>query len=116
MDSSWMGVGSDMFMREIAALVPAFSAMPGNTESSAAELAAAAPLAVANFLTGALTAAAWPLRRVLKHVGQYTGLPWLGRKGTVVAVPQSAQAAKWRWVRTNGRGRVDRDSTGIGGR
>ncbi len=41
------------------------------------------------------------------------GLPWRGRKRTVVGVRQSAQTVEWSWVRLVGRRRVDRVSKGI---
>ena len=41
------------------------------------------------------------------------GLPWRGRKRTVVGVLQSAQTVECRWVRLVGRGRVGKDSKGI---
>jgi hypothetical protein len=88
MDFSWMGVGSNIFIRAIAALVMALRAIPGNT---------AAPASVSLSVNGAtadsFTGEEKPIRRALKHAGQYTGLSLLGRKGTVVEVPHSAQTA-----------------------
>ncbi len=67
MDFSCMGVGSEMFIRAIAALVPACSAIPGKTESLAAASLAGARSAAGNFVTRASTAGGRPARRALKH-------------------------------------------------
>ena len=67
-----MGVGFDMFIRAIAALVVALKGIPGNTEPSGRASSTACLLDV---LALALTIEACPLRRALKHEEQYTGLP-----------------------------------------
>ena len=99
-----MGVGSEIFIRAIAALVTGLMAIPGNTEAPAWVSSS-----VSGLMTDSFVGEEKPVRRALKHDVQYTGLSWLGRKGTVVEVPQSAQTAWWRWVRSDERGRVDRD-------
>ena len=48
-----------------------------------------------------------PWRRALKHERQYTGLPWVGRKGRVADILQSSQTA-WYGARLDGRGRAAR--------
>ena len=114
----WMGVGLDMSIREIAALVAAFkgiseNAGPADGAPLTAGLLAPCLLAVDGWLGFAptpfvpspfvvaafvptpfvLTNEELPLRRALKHEGQYTGLPWLGLKGSVADLPQSSQTA-----------------------
>lgn len=108
-----MGVGSDIFILEMAALVAPFNAMPENAVPSAEAPSAAGVLTGNDSLAGALTVEDRPSRRVLKHGEQYTGLSGLGRKGTVVDVSQSAQTAWWRRVREDERGRVEKDLTDI---
>lgn len=103
-----MGVGSDMFILEIASLVATFNAILGNT---AALVRLAMGLVVCDLLKGPLAGEEWPLRRFLKQERQYTGLPGFSRKGTVVNVLQSAHAV--RFARRDGRGLVDRDLRGM---
>ena len=92
-----MGVGSDMFIREIAALVAAFIGIPANTESlSEVSSTVGLPGAGDVPLPVVLPIEELTRRRELKHGRQYTGLPWVGRKGRVVETPQSSQTA---WCR-----------------
>ena len=53
------------------------------------------------------------MRVAWKHGEQYTGLSRVGRKGTVVELPQLAQTAWWRCLRLELIGRVDGRSRGI---
>ena len=108
-----MGVGADMFILEIAAMVAPFNAIPENTTPPVWALSSMVVLAGNASLTGASTTDERPLRRALKHGEQYTGLSGLGRKGMVVDVSQAAQTALWRRVRVDGRGRVEKDLTDI---
>jgi hypothetical protein len=85
-----MGVGSDMFILEIAALVATFNAIPGNTAAAVGALSAGGLIALNDPFTGPLTEEERRLRRFLKQGRQYTGLPGLGRKGRVVNVSQLA--------------------------
>ena len=100
-----------MFIREIAALVAAFKGISENTEAEASSTGG--PFSVKDSPSGVLTGEEGPLRRALKHGRQYVGLSGLGRKGTVVDAPQSAQTAWRRWVRVDRIWRLGRDSTGI---
>jgi hypothetical protein len=77
-----------MFIRAIAALVMALRAIPGNTSAPAL-----VSLSVNGAKTDSFTGDENPIRRALKHAWQYTGLLLLGRKGTDVEVPHSAQTA-----------------------
>ena len=87
-----MGVGSDMFIREIAALVAAFIGIPANTESTS-EVSWTVGLPGAGDVPLPLVLPIEELtrRRALKHGRQYTGLPWGwaegegGRDSAVVA-------------------------------
>lgn len=88
-----MGVGLDMFIREIAALVAAFRGISENTGPPDGALSTACVLVVDGLCPLVLTIEECPPRRALKHEGQYTGLPRLGRKGRVVDMPQSLQTA-----------------------
>ena len=60
-----MGVGSDMFIRAIAALVVAFKTIPGNTSAAAGALSAGVTFAVNDLLTGVSTVEERPSRRDL---------------------------------------------------
>jgi hypothetical protein len=91
-----------MFIREIAALVADFKGISENISPLDGALSTACLLAVDDLLPFVLTIEECPWRRALKHEGQYTGLPWLGRKGRVADMPQSSQAA-WCRVRLAGR-------------
>ena len=106
---SWIGVGSDMFMRERAALMAGFKAIPAKTGAPSARLAEdrGNRIVVNGSPADALVEEEESLRRTLKHGEQYTGRSWLGRKGTVVDVPHSAQTAGCRRVRVDKRGRTD---------
>ena len=116
MDFSWIGVDSDMFIKESAALMAGCNAISGNTGA-----AVEAPLAgdrggrfVVNCSrAGALAGEEEPLRRTLKHGEQYTARSWLGRKGTVVEVPHPTQTAWCRRAGADKRGRTERDSNGM---
>ena len=98
-----------MFILEIVSLVATFNAISGNT--AALVLLAMGLVVVCDLLTGYLAGEEWPLRRFLKQGRQYTGLPGLSRKGTVVNVLQSAHAV--RFARRDGRGLVERDLRGM---
>lgn len=88
-----MGVGSDMFIREIVSLVATFNVILGN--AVALVLLEMGLVAASDLFAGALTGDEWPLRRFLKQRRQYTGLPGLSRKGIVVKVLQSAHAVRF---------------------
>ncbi|MDE2799753.1 MAG: hypothetical protein OXI94_13915 [Gemmatimonadota bacterium] len=98
-----------MFILEIAFLVATFNAILGKT--AALVILAMGLVAVSDLLTGPLAGEERPLRRFLKQERQYTGLPGLSRKGTVVNVLQSAHAV--RFARRDGRGLVERDLRGM---
>ena len=53
------------------------------------------------------------MRVAWKHGEQYTSLSRVGRKGTVVELPQLAQTALWRCLRLELSERVDGRSRGI---
>ena len=101
---SWMGVSLDMFIRAIAVLVVRFRDIPENVASPVRALSPAGSFAVRR--ESAPAAGEAPCRRALKHERQYTGLPWVGRKGRVAGMLQSAQTIRW-GVRLDGRGRAD---------
>lgn len=88
-------------------MVATFNAILGNT----AVILAMGLVAVSDLLTGPLVGEERPLRRFLKQERQYTGLPGLSRKGTVVNVLQSAHAVRFAW--RDGRGLVERDLRGM---
>ena len=67
MDFSCMGVGSNMFIRAIAALVAGFKAMPGNTSAPPEALSVRGAFAVNGLLAGVLEAGEMPSRCDLKH-------------------------------------------------
>jgi hypothetical protein len=64
---SWMGVGSDMFIREMAAFVPLFRLSPGNTEAVPAESREGSSFAAGESFGGVSIVEERPLRRALKH-------------------------------------------------
>ena len=97
-----MGVGLDMFIREITVLVAAFKGISENAGTLDGALSTAGWLAADGLPPFVLTKGESPWRRRLKHGRQYAGLFRLGRKGRVVDLPQSAQTA-WCRVRLVGR-------------
>ena len=91
-----MGVGLDMFIRDIAALVASFKGIPEKPGPPDGALSTARLLTVDGLLPFLPTVEDCPLRRTVKHERQYTGLPCLGRNGTVADLPQSWQTARCR--------------------
>ena len=92
-----------MFIREITVLVAAFKGIPENAGIPEGALSTAGWLAVGDLPPFVLAIGEGPWRRRLKHGRQYAGLPWIGRKGRVVDMPQSEQTA---WCRVRLAGRV----------
>ena len=76
----------------------------------------AAPDSVERFLADVLVEGAMDSRRDLKHGEQYTGRAWVGRKGTVVGLPQLAQTVWCLLLGAPGPGRVDKDLKDMGKR
>ncbi len=105
---SWIGVGLEMFIRAIAALVVVFKGIPENRGPRVEVVPTACPFAVHDVLVFSLAIEESSWRRTLKHGRQYTGLPRLGRKERVADAPQASQVA-WYWVRLARRTRADGD-------
>ena len=99
MDFSWIGVGSAIFMRPIAALVAALISMPGKTSISPAAFSSAFRPTISPvpdwFVAGAGCAGVSAFWRDFQHTEQYTGRSGWGRNGTLVLAPQSAHVASF---------------------
>ena len=94
-----MGVSLDMFIREIAALVvdsrdiPENVTLPSGSGPMAGLLSEGARVDWGDWMESALAAGEAPWRRALKHELQYTGFPWVGRKGRMADMLQLSQTA-----------------------
>ena len=90
-----------MFIREIAVLVVASSDISENVTLLTGALSTAGRLSEPGWvdrddrMEPVLAAGEFPWLRALKHERQYTGFPWVGRKGMVAAILQSSQTVWW---------------------
>lgn len=103
MDFSWMGVGSEMSILEIALLVSSFKGNPGNTSVAATELAVGDSRSEEEGTSGLFIEEEGLTPRFWKQGRQYTGLPGLGRKGRVVDLLQLVHTASKRFPRLDVR-------------